>query len=116
LLAEVHTVCINGLRNIDAIIDDERDRSVSANLSDSLRLDENVLDAAVLLAELDGIGPAPNGEPSKFGVGAFLLEVEIGEDVQATDIPLGNGRFSVCGRLLHGVGASSVETVRRLHI
>jgi hypothetical protein len=104
------------LHHVDAIVDDEGDRGVSAHLCDLASLDEDVLNPAVFLTELDRVGPAPDGEPSQFGVRVLLLKVEISQDVEASDVGFGNAGFSVRGRLLHDEGSWWCRTFILLHI
>jgi len=97
----MNAVRLHRLRNVDAVVDDKRSRGVGTDARDRSGLYELVPNASVLLPELDGVGPAADGETGELGVCPVLLEVVVREDVKSTDWLIGGRGLSVERGLFH---------------
>jgi hypothetical protein len=71
--------------HVEAVVHDKRNPSFIAHHLHTFSGNELIADAAVFLAELDGVGPTGNGTGSQLRVRKALLQTKIGDNVQTSN-------------------------------
>jgi len=84
-LPEVDPSGVNRLGDVGTIVDNEGYGGVGTDRSHVPGFHDLILNAPMFLAELNRIGPAPDGQPGKISVRMVLLKMKIGEDMQTSD-------------------------------